>query len=101
MDACAIDSTVLETELAHTPHLRTRPRVVTTLGPSPIPPLVVSRSLPAAVRDDLRDAALKMHRDPHGAATLAAGRVHRYVAVQDSDYDAIRTMASASDTAPL
>jgi len=43
IDASAIDSTVLETELLRTPDFRPEPRVVATLGPSPIPPLVISR----------------------------------------------------------
>jgi hypothetical protein len=38
VDASAIDSTVLETEFLRTPKLRQQLKVVSTLGPSPIPP---------------------------------------------------------------
>jgi hypothetical protein len=93
VDASVIDSTVLETEFLRTPELRRQLRVVTTLGPSPIPPLVVSRAVPSALRNDLRIALLDMHRDPRASHVLASGRVHRYVQVQDADYDPIRIMA--------
>jgi phosphonate transport system substrate-binding protein len=75
VDASAVDSTVLET-------LRPNLRVIETLGPSPIPPVVVSRSLPAATREQLRGALL--------ATTL--GPIARFVPVSDADYDAIRYM---------
>ena len=96
IDASAIDSTVLETELLRTPALRRQLKVISTLGPSPIPPLVVSRALPPALRHALRQALLTMHRDPPARDILATGRVHRYVAVLDADYNAIREMAAAS-----
>jgi phosphonate transport system substrate-binding protein len=101
VDGSAIDSTVLETELRRTPDLRRDLRVIATLGPSPIPPLVVSRALPAALRGELRQAVLHMHRDPQGAQVLEKGRVHHYVPVQDGDYDPIRMMASVAAAVAL
>jgi phosphonate transport system substrate-binding protein len=95
VDASAIDSTVLETEFLRTPALETQVRVVSTLGPSPIPPLVVSRVLSPGLRNDLRRIVLQMHRDPEGSQVLSRGRVHRYVQVDDSDYDPIRMMAAS------
>jgi phosphonate transport system substrate-binding protein len=96
VDASAIDSTVLETEFLRAPVLRRELRVVATLGPSPIPPLVVSRGVPTGVREDLRNALLEMHRDPRGWEVLSSGGVHQYVEVRDLDYDPIRTMARSS-----
>jgi phosphonate transport system substrate-binding protein len=95
VDAAAIDSTVLETEFLRRPDLRRCLRVVTALGPSPIPPLVVSRALPHQLRNELRNALLDMHRDRRGLQVLSTGRVHHYVEVRDSDYDPIRMMATA------
>jgi phosphonate transport system substrate-binding protein len=96
VDASAIDSTVLETEFLRTPDLRRQLKVVCTLGPSPIPPLVISRAVPPALRNDLRHALLDMHRDPRGSHVLSNGRVRQYVEVQDADYDPIRIMAHGS-----
>jgi phosphonate transport system substrate-binding protein len=101
VDAAAIDSTVLETEFIRTPDLRRRVRVVTALGPSPIPPLVLSRVVPYHLRNDLRNALLDMHRDRRGLQVLSAGRVHHYVEVRDSDYDPIREMATTGATITL
>jgi phosphonate transport system substrate-binding protein len=101
VDASAIDSTVLETEFARAPALRQQLRVVETLVPSPIPPLVVSRGVSSAVREGLRAAVLGMHLDPRGSQVLSRGRVHHYVEVRDADYDPIRTMAGASASTSL
>jgi phosphonate transport system substrate-binding protein len=101
IDATAIDSTVLEQELRVRPALTDRIRVIETLGPSPIPPLVMSRSLPDSVRNALRSAVLSMHTDAAGQAVLAAARIKKFVTVVDADYDPIRHMAQiAAETEP-
>jgi len=99
IDASAIDSTVLELELSLRPALAPRLRVIATLGPSPIPPAVVSRRVPAALRAALRRALLTMHRDDEGRAILAAGLLDRFTRVRDADYDEIRHMAR--EAAPI
>lgn len=94
VDASAIDSTVLETELEQDPTLQNRIRIIDVLGPSPIPPWVVTPRLPENLRSRLRDALLGMHLDPGGREILSSGRTARFVAVSDQDYDPIRTMES-------
>ncbi|HEY3230630.1 MAG TPA: PhnD/SsuA/transferrin family substrate-binding protein [Roseiflexaceae bacterium] len=92
IDATAIDSTVLETELQHHPEIATYIRVIATLGPSPIPPWVVLRSVPEEVRTALRTVLLQMHIEPRGHALLATARIARFEQVDDRAYDAIRRM---------
>jgi phosphonate transport system substrate-binding protein len=92
VDASAIDSTVLDTELAEDPTLHDRIRTIDILGPSPIPPWVISPSLPENLRSRLQRALLEMHQDPRGRAILDLGRTARFVAVRDQDYDPIRRM---------
>ena len=92
IDATAIDSTVLEAELRRHPEIEARIRVVATLGPSPIPPWVVLRSVPQELRRALRTVLLQMHMDPRGRALLAAGRIARFEHVDDRAYDPIRWM---------
>ncbi len=100
IDASAIDSTVLEWQLARDPALAGRFRVVETLGPSPIPPLVVAGERGLALREQLRAALLALPETVEGQAFLALGGLSRFAAVNDSDYDAIRAMAKvAKDTA--
>jgi phosphonate transport system substrate-binding protein len=101
IDASAIDSTVLEEEYRRQPALRSRLRTLETLGPSPMPPWVLQKSLPRGLRRSLRDSLLGMHRDPAGEAILAKGHVARFAQVQDSDYDAIREMERLASSAKL
>lgn len=92
VDASAIDSTVLEWELEHQPELRTQVRVVETIGPSPIPPWVMARHLQSRLRQRLQELLLQMHEDREGRLLLAKGRLDRFVAVKDEEYDVIRRM---------
>jgi phosphonate transport system substrate-binding protein len=92
VDASAIDSTVLETELDQDPGLQERIRTIDILGPSPIPPWVVTPSLSEELRSRLQHALLEMHLDPRGRQILAFGRTKCFVLVHDRDYDPIRRM---------
>ncbi len=99
-DASGIDSTVLELECARRPELAAGLRVVESIGPCPIPPVVVSARLPASVTERLRALFLAMHEDPEGRVILADGLIARFVPVRDADYDPIRAMvrrAAAAD----
>jgi phosphonate transport system substrate-binding protein len=96
IDASAIDSTVLEWQMAHDPTLAGRIRVIETLGPSPIPPLVAAGRRGLALREQLRSALLALPETAEGQAVLALGGLSRFAIVDDSDYDAIRAMATAA-----
>jgi phosphonate transport system substrate-binding protein len=101
VDAAAIDSTVLEQELLDHPKLASRVRIIDTLGPSPIPPGVIGRHVPAPVRRSLRAALLAMHERAEGRRVLALARYARFAAVTDLDYDRIREMAQLAETVRL
>jgi phosphonate transport system substrate-binding protein len=101
IDASAIDSTVLEQEYRRDPSTRSRLRIVDTLGPSPIPPWVVQRSLPRELRSRLRELLLGLHHDPEGRAILARGHMNRFAHVEDSDYDPIRHMTRLAESSRL
>lgn len=87
VDGAAIDTTVLEMELARRPDLSERIRVVDTIGPSPIPPLAANRRVETIA--DIRRAALSLHESPQGRAALRLGNVDRFVQVEDSYYDTV------------
>lgn len=99
VDASGIDSTVLELEAAQRAEIGPRLRVVESIGPGPIPPVVVARGLPEPQKTRLRDAFLAMHEDPDGRAVLAAGLLARFVPVRDADYDPIRAMVRRAEAA--
>ena len=91
-DASAIDATVLEMLLAREPELGERIRVIETIGPSPIPPYVVGKHVPAELRLALRDVLIGLHRDAQGQEILRQGQLARFAAVTDADYDRTRQM---------
>jgi phosphonate transport system substrate-binding protein len=99
VDASGIDSTVLELEQAQHPELARTLRVVESIGPYPIPPVVVGARLPEAARRRLREALLAMHDDPAGRAILDAGLIARFVPVADADYHPIRELVSRAAAA--
>jgi phosphonate transport system substrate-binding protein len=92
IDASAIDSTVLETEFQRYPAIAKQIRIIETLGPSPIPPWVIRKALPADLRANIRQVFLQMHRDPRGQSILAQGNMARFARVDDQFYDPIRAM---------
>lgn len=101
IDASAIDSTVLETELARDPALAAQFRVVAVWGPSPIPPWVIGRHVPAAWRQALQRLIVTMHEDEDGRSFLTQARMARFVPIQDAAYYPIREMERLAQTVTL
>jgi phosphonate transport system substrate-binding protein len=99
VDASAIDSQVLAIARRTRPELVSQLRVIDTLGPSSIQPIVAARRLPDRWKTDLRNVLLAMHQDPVAKKWLAHGFVDRFLAVTDADYDDIRHMLAAAEAA--
>jgi len=97
VDGAAIDSTVLEWIVDDRQEIAEHIRVIETIGPSPIPPLVISQRLPQRIRSELRGLLLDMGRDSLGRGILARARIARLVGAQDKDYDPIRRMARKAE----
>jgi phosphonate transport system substrate-binding protein len=79
--------------------LRAQLRVIETLGPATIQPVVVARRLPAALKDALRAALVALGNDPSRRAALDAGFIARFTPISDADYDDIRAMVAAAEAA--
>jgi phosphonate transport system substrate-binding protein len=100
-DAAAIDAHVLAVALRDRQQLFRRLRIIDTLGPSTIQPVVAARRLPAQVKMTLRDCLLELEHDPQAQPFLDRALVRRFVPVTDSSYDDIRYMlkhAQLADT---
>lgn len=93
IEGTSIDSTVLEMELKNRPEILKQIRKIETWGPSPIPPWVIHKEVPADLRDRVRRRLLDMDSDLDGRAVLANLGVKKFVWVSDADYDPIREMA--------
>lgn len=97
IDASAVDSTVLEAELARAPRLHDQIRIIGTLGPSPMPPWVLLKTLAPELRSGIRDTLLAMHADPAGARIFAQWDIAHFSAIDDAAYHPIRRMAQQAD----
>jgi phosphonate transport system substrate-binding protein len=92
VDACAVDSTVLDLLGRDEPALGQRLRVIESIGPSPAPPWVASPVVPPSMRQAIARALLAMAGDARGRLVLDSGMAARFAEVADSDYDPIRRM---------
>ena len=99
VDAAAIDSQVLAVELRDHPQLQHQVRIIDTLGPSTIQPVVAAQRLASPLKDALRAAFHAMGDDPTMRAALDAGFVARFVPINDATYDDIRAMVAAAEAA--
>lgn len=99
VDGSAIDSQVLAVAIRDDPTLRETLRIVDALGPSTIQPVAVSRRVPEALRNGVRDALVAMADDPRGRERLAVGLVERFVPLGAKAYDDIREMVEACEAA--
>jgi len=92
VDATAIDSHVLDVIRARDKELAARLRVIAMLGPSSIPPVVVSKRVDREVKCRIQEALITMHLDECGAKGLKSGLIERFVVVTDEDYGDLRRM---------
>ncbi len=97
IDASAIDSTVLEWELAHRPEIGDQTRIIDRFGPSPIPPWVICTAVPLEIRQQLGQLLLGLDEEEDGRSILALGQLVRFTAVTNEDYDPIRHMARETE----
>lgn len=95
-DAAAIDSHVLDVFLAHNPTEAAALRTIDMLGPSSIPPVVIAKSIDQALKRNIQEVLLTMHKDPRTAHALRAGAIERFVQVHDEGYQDIREMRDCS-----
>jgi phosphonate transport system substrate-binding protein len=98
VDASSIDSQVLAIALRDSPELAASVRVIASLGPSTIQPVIVARRLPPALRSDLQSVFLEMGSDHKARAVLAHGFIERFVPVTDGSYDDIRVMSDVAES---
>jgi phosphonate transport system substrate-binding protein len=96
VDASAVDCQVLSIVLAAEPGLGARLRVVDSIGPAPIQPVVASGRLDAELLGPVREALLDVSSNPAVAAVLNRVGVERFVKMTDADYDPIRVLLESA-----
>lgn len=86
-DCAAIDSTVLEQEIHNTPNLVNHLRVVESIGPCPMPPVVAAQHLGTEFLQAVQSALL--HPDTELQAVMNKAQIQRFATVTSQDYHAI------------
>lgn len=99
IDASAIDSTMLETELAQRPNLKHQIRIIQSLGPNLQPPWVIGGDVHPEIKQTIQQAMLSMHTDSTGYTILHQAGIQQFTAMQDQDYEPIREMLLISQQA--
>jgi len=100
-EAAAIDSVVLEMELKQRPDRAGAFRVIESLGPAGMPPVMSATRLAEDQHYQLQHALITMHTRPRGQAILEQSGVRRFAPVTDRNYDDIRRMLLALHEANL
>lgn len=90
----AIDSTVLEQELRDFPEFSPHLRVIESLGPCPMPPVVAAQRLGTDLINALRSALCEP--DAELQAAMRRSHIQKYVPVQCEDYEELATMYDAA-----
>jgi len=98
IDASAIDSQVLAIELRDNPERASQLRVIDSIGPSPIQPVVAARHVPDPLKAAIRAILLEMGHDPAARVQLMWGFVEGFASVVDADYDPIRAMLAVVES---
>jgi len=99
VEGSAVDSQVLDVEMRDHPELAQRIRVIGTLGPSTIQPLVATAAVPARLRQEVTDIVVSLGTIDSERRGLSTGMVDRFVAVDDSAYADIRSKLEAVEEA--
>lgn len=97
VDASAIDSQVLAVELREDSGLASKIKVIESLGPSTIQPVVVRSGLPDHLKNRLKDILLLMGDDPQAKEKLSFGLVSHFTSIEDGAYNDIRQMLELSE----
>ena len=99
VDAAAIDSQVLAIAARDQPDLVRHVKVITTLGPSTIQPVVAARQVADTLKADIQAVLVSLAGDRAAWAPLAHGFVQRFTRITDAAYDDIRCMQAAAQAA--
>src|SRR5207244_4813266 len=98
--ASAIGSHVLCGGGVRGPGLARQLRVVAVFGPSAIPPVVGTPSLPNDLGAQVTGALTALGDDPASRAQLAPGMIRRYIPIADEAYDEMRRMLDTVERRP-
>jgi phosphonate transport system substrate-binding protein len=97
VDAAAIDAHVLGVERLRNPELAGQLRAIAIFGPSTVPLVVATASVPATLQARIGAALCELGADPDSRRMLAGGLIRRFTPIDDRAYDDIRQKLAVVD----
>ena len=91
-DGASVDSLVYEFAVARNPSLTEKTKIIHVSQTFGIPPVVVGPNVRPQVAADLQTLLLQMENDPEGQAALSAIGVDKFVLIDDTTYDGVRSL---------
>jgi phosphonate transport system substrate-binding protein len=100
-DGAAVDSLVFEYAVARDPSLVQKIKVIHRSPDFGIPPVVVSPFTRPQIKDELQSVLLEMADDPTAEDALASIGVGRFVLIDDSAYESVRSLVGVIPTSEV
>lgn len=98
VDGAAVDSLIWEYYNQKNPSLTSGTRVIRKSELFGNPPVVVSRSFPPQLKQQVQSILLSMHEDPDGAKILQELMIDRFVLPREEWYESVRQIESGIRT---
>jgi len=91
-DGAAVDSLVYDFALSRDPSLAEKTQIIHTSPAFGIPPVVVGPDVRPQVAAELQTLLLEMSDNPNGQAALKSVGINRFVLIDDSAYESVRSL---------
>lgn len=98
-DASSVASLVFEFDLKKYPKYAKKVKVIETLGPAGIPPVVASSKMPTKLFNSIQNIFIKMDKNPVGRQILDEALIDKFIIVSDNNYDNVRAMKKLAENA--
>lgn len=99
-DGAGVDSLIYYYAVARDPSLAERLKIIHQSPPFGIPPVVVNPSLRPQTKAEFQAILLEMATDPAGQDALAAIGVDKFVSIEDSTYEPVRSLMQDFSSPP-
>lgn len=91
-DGASFDSQIYEYVKIRNPELVENVRIITSMGPAPTGPVVISQRVKPEQKEALRRIFLSMHQDPETAAAMRKLVIDRFVAPEPELYEPLKKL---------
>jgi len=91
-DGASFDSQIYEYIKEKTPELAKNVRIITSIGPAPTGPVVISKNLKSEQKEQLRHIFLTMHNDPEVSDAMRGLLIDKFIVPNPALYEPLRKL---------